>query len=171
MIDVHSEAETYWLCYRMLVPRALNHRQMRNPGLAKNTEIHFRQASFHRLCRRHLNLNRRFEPRARLRRKPENFHLIDFRQSAPFDNDFSIGNHAVNAAPVLAEDQLTGDIVQRCESWSIAPQQDDIGEFSRRERTDIETKRTRAVARGHRKRLHGCDPMIEIAARLVVYQR
>jgi hypothetical protein len=25
MIDVHSEAETYWLCYRMLVPRALNH--------------------------------------------------------------------------------------------------------------------------------------------------
>src|ERR671910_2792276 len=24
MIDVHSEAETYWLCYRMLVPRALN---------------------------------------------------------------------------------------------------------------------------------------------------
>src|SRR5918994_7014688 len=32
MIDVHSEAETYWLCYRMLVPRALNHRQLRNPG-------------------------------------------------------------------------------------------------------------------------------------------
>ena len=33
MIDVHSEAETYWLCYRMLVPRALNHRQLRNLGL------------------------------------------------------------------------------------------------------------------------------------------